>query len=92
MSITGANTSELFHLEKRLHAMIERLDGVISQGPGFLSRLINNWLGPLADLFGTTWQHTDLPSINHVRDSLQENQRHPHQESHRTRTSIGRPQ
>jgi len=31
-----------------------------------------NWLGPLADIFGNTWQHTDLPSINHVRHSLQE--------------------
>jgi len=31
-----------------------------------------NWLGPLADIFGNTWQHTDLPSINHVRYSLQQ--------------------
>ena len=72
MNVTGANTTELLQLESNLAAMIERLDGAIAQGPGFLGRLSSNWLGPPADLFGNTWQHTDLPSINRGRDSLQQ--------------------
>lgn len=72
MNVTGANTTELLQLEKNLASMIERLDTASSRGPSFASRLASNWLGPLANLFNSTWQHTDLPSINQARDSLQQ--------------------